>query len=1492
VQEAVRALQKATHSGDLDVLTDVFDDLRARLDDADRAFGPLLDDPQERERRLQQTQAELVESRGEVDSVREELGLRSEEAADLRSDLAIAREHIVARDTRVRDLEENLRAHRETLEAREGEGESLRRALASREGEMATLRDNMVLAREHVVLRDRRIGEIEASLSERDAELARALGERDESRDLLRATRVERANAEHQLEAVKQQLAEREHDFAQAAENARGLERELGEMLASRSFRLTRPLRGFEHWRRRRRQRSAQGGGGVTWRTLRGLFQALPVSPATRYRLKTRLYKRTGFLFSRTASYRTWRAFESARRSRGSARTTPVDFDATGGDEKRAPRGPSVSIVIPVHDRIELTLDCLDAIDAAGAGMPYEVIVVDDASGPETAEALALRPSVRVVRNDENQGFVRSCNRGAAEARGGILVFLNNDTRVRDGWLDALVGTFDDWPGTGLVGAQLVYPDGRLQEAGGILWRDGSAWNYGRGGDPRAPQHAYAREVDYCSGACIAVPTPVFRGLHGFDEWFAPAYGEDSDLALRIRSLGLRVVYQPHCVVEHIEGATSGTDPARGVKAHQVANGRKLFERWQPVLERFGPPGHDPEREKDRGAVARALFIDACTPTPDQDAGSVTALGLMRAFQSVGYKVSFVPEDNFLYIDDYTADLQRLGIECLYSPYERSVDDVLRRRGGEFDVVIVFRHAVAARHLTTIRQLAPQARVIFHTSDLHFVREQREAALRGDEAVDWHETRERELDVIRRSDCTIVHSAAERDWLLAAMPHAFVYVFPWILDVRGRGQPFADRSGIAFLGGYGHPPNVDAALYFAREILPKVRERLPDVAFRIVGANPTPELRALDLPGVEVTGYVPELGDVLDRCRLAVAPLRYGAGIKGKLAMTMAYGLPSVASPIAVEGMGLEDGTHVVVADAPERFADEIVALYHDEARWTAISDAGMRFLDDHYSTERGRRRVAEILQAVGAPPFRGTCNVCGGDRGFGPSERFDLACDLPCPDCGACAVDRSLAEGLLWSAEEPPGRDLAALARRPAPPALLDATPDGRLAAALGAAGARAEHRPPDGPVGDGGTGADPVDVVAASLDTGSVDAALLAGWRERLRPGGWLLLDLPYDPERERSDGSCAGRDLFQRLRAGGFEPSLATAPLVEAGVVRRRLFLGQTAPEADDESRRRLDREIEVYREVEVVHDLPEIFHYWSRRHLRPILEACDIGDLESVFVDAIADACARVAPRAARVVSLGAGNGDFEVRLAHALRSRGHENFEIECVELNPQMVERARGAADEAGLGSHFRFALGDVGRWSPDSAIDVCLANQSLHHFEALETIFDGVHEALTDDGVFVASDIIGRNGHMRWPEALAELETLWASMPDRYKTNHALGRFEACYENWNCAAESNEGIRAQDILPLLIARFGFRTFVAWGNLIDVFVDRGFGPNFDPDRSEDRDFIDAVADRDERLIDEGVLTPTHMVAVMTRAPVEKPRVYRHRTPQACLRRPD
>jgi GT2 family glycosyltransferase/glycosyltransferase involved in cell wall biosynthesis len=640
------------------------------------------------------------------------------------------------------------------------------------------------------------------------------------------------------------------------------------------------------------------------------------------------------------------------------------------GASARRDEVPEVSIVMPAFNGIAYTLACIESVLAQRTRYRFELIVVDDCSTDAAPRVLPTLEYIRYVRNPTNSGFIRTCNHGAGLARGKYLLFLNNDIRVIGPWLDELIDTFANVPQAGLVGSKLLYPSGALQEAGAIIWNDGSGWNYGREDDRHKPEYNYLREVDYCSGASIAIPRELWQRLGGFDEHYLPAYCEDCDLAFRVREAGYKVLYQPLSEVVHYEGVTHGRDVTSGVKAYQVVNARKFFERWQHRLRGHRPNGVAVERERDRGAAGRVLLIDHATPTPDQDAGSVVTVGMIEPLLELGYKVTFLP-DNLAYVPRYTAALQRLGVECRHHHHDPSVTDHLRRHGSLYDAVIVLRGPVAAKHLDAIAELAPQAQVVFHTTDLHYLREQRQAEVEksAERARQAQRTKKQELSCIQRSDCTVVVSQFEKDVLTAELPRANVYCFPYMLDVKGCAAPFAERDGLMFLGGFNHPPNVDAVLYFLDRVFPLVRAELPGVKFYVVGSNPPPPIRARACADVVVTGMVPDLGEYLDRVRLSVVPLRYGAGIKGKVVMTLSYGVPCVATSVAVEGMGVHDGEEALVADDPAQFAQAVVRLYHDPELWQALSHRGLAFVEANYSRRQGRQHVRQILASVGLDP-------------------------------------------------------------------------------------------------------------------------------------------------------------------------------------------------------------------------------------------------------------------------------------------------------------------------------------------------------------------------------------------------------------------------------------------------------------------------------------------------------------------------------------------
>jgi GT2 family glycosyltransferase/glycosyltransferase involved in cell wall biosynthesis len=630
-------------------------------------------------------------------------------------------------------------------------------------------------------------------------------------------------------------------------------------------------------------------------------------------------------------------------------------------------RDPLVSVIIPVHNQWPVTARCLAMLRRYPGDTPLEVLVVDDASDDETPQCLARCRNLRVARNERNLGFVRACNLGAANAQGDYLVLLNNDTQVQAGWLDGLLATFRQRPDAGLVGSRLIYPDGRQQEAGAIVFNDGSAWNYGHLDDPYKPQYSYVREPDYVSGAALAIRRDLFERLGGFDEHFAPGYYEDADLAFRVRAAGYRVYYQPLSRVVHFEGVSAGTDEntGTGMKRFQAINRQKFLDRWRNELATHGDRGEDLERQKERRVRHRAFVVDVYILTPDKESGSLRMVNLFAILQELGYKVTFAAT-NLEAPEPYVSTLQMRGVEVLYRPYVKSIDQHLKADGRLYDLVILSRADSAAKVMGTARRYCTNARIVYDTVDLHFLREMRLAELTGDKATRAvAERRKREeLGYIAEADTTLVVSGVERELLAREAPGAEVRVISNIHRIYGNRRPFAEREDLFFIGAFAHPPNTDAVLWFCREIFPLVLSEEPTMRFSVIGADPPAQVRALASGHVRILGYVPDVTPFFDGCRLSVAPLRYGAGVKGKVNQSLAYGLPVVATTQAAEGMYLVDGESVLLADEPAAFAEAVLRLYRDAVLWEKLSTGGLAVMERYFSFAAARQALVDLLGA------------------------------------------------------------------------------------------------------------------------------------------------------------------------------------------------------------------------------------------------------------------------------------------------------------------------------------------------------------------------------------------------------------------------------------------------------------------------------------------------------------------------------------------------
>jgi O-antigen biosynthesis protein len=432
-----------------------------------------------------------------------------------------------------------------------------------------------------------------------------------------------------------------------------------------------------------------------------------------------------------------------------------------------------------------------------------------------------------------------------------------------------------------------------------------------------------------------------------------------------MRQLGLRVLYQAHSAIYHLEGISHGRDESSGVKSYQAKNAHKFFERWRDTLLSHRENGQQPRFEANRSARHRILIVEACMITPDQDSGSIRMFNLLKILKEENCGVTFLA-DNLEGTEKYRQQLESLGVEVVHGAWAGTTRRFLRERGSEFDTIVFCRHYIASPYIDTVRVHAPNARIVFDTVDLHYLREEREAKLLNNSAMlaSAAATRSKEIALVRKCDVTLVVSDVEKTEIALHVPEARVEVVSNIHIPKSASNLFDDRKGILFVGGFRHPPNADAILWYAADVMPHLTRLLPGVVTHVVGSNVTDAISALHSDALHIHGYVENIEPLLEQTKVSIAPLRYGAGVKGKVNEAMNYGIPVVATSCAVEGMHVTHESDVLIADDPEAFARAIARIYSDSALWVKLADGGRKNIQTHFSIDAARATVLRALFA------------------------------------------------------------------------------------------------------------------------------------------------------------------------------------------------------------------------------------------------------------------------------------------------------------------------------------------------------------------------------------------------------------------------------------------------------------------------------------------------------------------------------------------------
>lgn len=629
---------------------------------------------------------------------------------------------------------------------------------------------------------------------------------------------------------------------------------------------------------------------------------------------------------------------------------------------------PKVSVILVLWNQASLTLACLHSIEAE-IGFPLEVIIIDNASTDETATLLSRIENATILTQSENLGFLKAVNLGLETARGDHILLLNNDAILRPGALTAAVDTLEAEDDVGAVGGRIILPNGQLQEAGSIIWNDGTCVGYGRGDEPDRGQYMFRRDVDYCSGAFLLVNGNLFRELNGFDEAFAPAYYEETDLCMRLRSAGYRIVFDPNVVIDHFEFGSS--ENASSALNLQKRNKDIFVQKHAEALKSHLPAGsYQILKARMHKQCTRILHIDDKVPITSHGAGLPRTQEIVRILASNGYFVTYFPSNiESASWQEIRACVPR-EVEVALGYGRDRLETFLDERIGYYDKIFISRpHNMAMLCSLKVRrpELFSGVRIIYDAEALFAARDRIKADIFENKkgVVKAQKAIVSELKLGYHADHVTTVSPTEALEFSKAVGRK-VSILGHSIQPTPTQAPYADRNKILFLGRLieDDSPNVDSLVWFVDEVLPILGRLLPDHdEITVVGRSSAEKIRKRAQKGLRLLGPVADLRTHFESARVFIAPTRFAAGIPHKVHQAAAMGVPVVTTSLLASQLGWRSGESLLAADTAKDFATAVASLYRNEILWNNLRDSALSRIKSDCDPTRFRDTLLHALE-------------------------------------------------------------------------------------------------------------------------------------------------------------------------------------------------------------------------------------------------------------------------------------------------------------------------------------------------------------------------------------------------------------------------------------------------------------------------------------------------------------------------------------------------